>query len=57
MIPPGYPEWSQTMDMWGNKMLDAVTCVAGMAAEGFGLDPHAFTDMMQVRGRGGAGGG
>lgn len=49
-MPPDFEsEWRPTMDMWGHKMLDATTAVAAMAAEGFGLQPDAFTKMMQVR--------
>lgn len=36
------------MDMWGAKMLQAVTGVAALAAEGFGLPADAFTKRMQV---------
>ena len=34
------------MDMWGNKLLSAVTVVAEMAAVGFGLEANAFTELM-----------
>ena len=37
--------------MWGAKMLAAVTGVATLAAEGFGLPPDAFTQRMQAGGR------
>ena len=37
------------MDMWGSKMLETVTGVAALAAEGFGLPADAFTKRMQVR--------
>ena len=42
----GFPEWSEVMTGWGNKMLAAVHTVAHMAAIGFGLPPHAFTERM-----------
>ena len=34
VIPPEFPEWKEVMDMWGEKMLDALKTLAGMAAEG-----------------------
>ena len=34
------------MDGWGTKLLTAVTDVAVMAAEGFGLPPDAFSSRM-----------
>ena len=49
MVPPDFPEWQRVMDMWGEKMLAAVTGVAALAAEGFGLPADAFTSRMQVR--------
>lgn len=49
VVPPEFPEWEEVMDMWGAKMLEAVTGVAAMAAEGFGLPPDAFTSRMEVR--------
>lgn len=48
VVPLNFPEWSHTMDSWGHKMLDAVTGVAAMVAQGFNLPPNTFTDMMQV---------
>ena len=47
VIPPEIPEWSEVMDMWGNKMLNAVTSLATMSAEGFGLPADAFTSRME----------
>ncbi len=47
VVPPDFPGWTATMDMWGHKMLDAVTGVAAMAAEGLGLAPDAFTRRME----------
>lgn len=49
VVPLNFPEWSVTMDSWGHKMLDAVTGVAMMVAQGFNLPPNTFTDMMQVQ--------
>ena len=34
------------VDGWGNMMLAAVSAVAELAAEGFGLPRSAFTDLM-----------
>jgi len=42
VLPPEFPEWKQVMDMWGSKMLDAVTSFAEMAAVGFDLPSDAF---------------
>ncbi|CAM5999739.1 unnamed protein product, partial [Sphagnum balticum] len=47
VIPPEFPEWSQVMDMWGNKMLEALTVFAEMAAVGFNLPANAFTLRME----------
>ena len=48
-MPPNFAgEWEAVMDMWGAKMLQAVTGVAALAAEGFGLPADAFTKRMQV---------
>jgi isopenicillin N synthase-like dioxygenase len=46
VIPPGFPQWKETMDMWGNKMLNAVFLLAEMSAVGFGMPKSTFTDMM-----------
>lgn len=42
----GFPEWSEVMTAWGDKMLEAVHTVAEMAAVGFGLPSNAFTERM-----------
>lgn len=47
VIPRGFPEWSNVMDMWGNKMLATLHEIAGMAAEGFGLEKDAFHKLMK----------
>lgn len=36
------------MDGWGSKMLAAVSAVAELAAEGFGLPRTAFSDLMAL---------
>lgn len=47
VIPPGFPQWQQTMDSWGYKMISAIEAVAEMAAIGFGLPKDAFTSLMK----------
>ncbi|KAL8162349.1 hypothetical protein V2J09_013838 [Rumex salicifolius] len=47
VIPEGFPEWKDTMDSWGHKMISAVETVAEMAAIGFGLPKDAFTSLMR----------
>lgn len=47
VIPDGFPEWKETMDAWGYKMISAVEAVAEMAAIGFGLPKDAFTSLMK----------
>ncbi|KAG9151886.1 hypothetical protein Leryth_002155 [Lithospermum erythrorhizon] len=47
VIPDGFPEWKETMDSWGYKMISAVEAVAEMAAIGFGLEKDAFTSLMR----------
>jgi isopenicillin N synthase-like dioxygenase len=46
VIPPEIPEWSTIMDMWGNKMLSALTTLAEMTAVGYDMEHDAFTKMM-----------
>ncbi|KAL0397536.1 UNVERIFIED_CONTAM: hypothetical protein Scaly_0202000 [Sesamum calycinum] len=43
----GFPEWQETMDSWGYKMISAIEAVAEMAAVGFGLQKDAFTSLMK----------
>ncbi|XP_057991113.1 uncharacterized protein LOC110660319 isoform X2 [Hevea brasiliensis] len=47
VIPEGFPEWKETMDSWGHKMISAIEAVAEMAAIGFGLPKDAFTSIMK----------
>ncbi|KAJ4850624.1 hypothetical protein Tsubulata_022194 [Turnera subulata] len=47
VIPEGFPEWKDTMDSWGCKMIAAIQAVAEMAAIGFGLSKDAFTSLMK----------
>lgn len=46
VIPPEFPEWKDTMDMWGGKMISAVQTLAEMAALGFNMPADAFTSRM-----------
>ncbi|KAG2668630.1 hypothetical protein I3760_14G000800 [Carya illinoinensis] len=47
VIPEGFPQWKDTMDAWGYKMISAIEVVAEMAAIGFGLPKGAFTSLMK----------
>lgn len=47
VIPEGFPDWKDTMDSWGYKMISAIQAVAEMAAIGFGLEKDAFTSLMK----------
>mmetsp|Transcript_31041 Transcript_31041/g.23082 ORF Transcript_31041/g.23082 Transcript_31041/m.23082 type:complete len:398 (+) Transcript_31041:40-1233(+) len=47
VMPPEFPDWKETMDMWGNKMVEAVYTLAEMAAVGFNMPSDAFTSRMQ----------
>ncbi|KVI00642.1 Non-heme dioxygenase N-terminal domain-containing protein [Cynara cardunculus var. scolymus] len=47
VVPEGFPEWKETMDSWGSKMISAIEAVAEMAAIGFGLPKDAFTGLMK----------
>jgi isopenicillin N synthase-like dioxygenase len=47
VIPPEFPEWKETMDMWGGKMTAATFTLAEMAAVGFQMPADAFTSRMQ----------
>jgi isopenicillin N synthase-like dioxygenase len=47
VIPPEIPEWSDTMNLWGGKMIDALFVVAEMVAVGFGLEPNALRSKMR----------
>ncbi|KAF5469705.1 hypothetical protein F2P56_010274 [Juglans regia] len=47
VIPEGFPQWKDTMDSWGYKMISAIEVVAEMAAIGFGLPKGTFTSLMK----------
>ncbi|GLD93955.1 hypothetical protein PINS_up002560 [Pythium insidiosum] len=42
VIPKNFPEWESVMNMWGGKMLAAITDLVEMAAIGFGLEKDSF---------------
>lgn len=47
VIPVEFPEWSDTMNMWGHKMLDCIFNISEMAAIGFNIPKDSFTKKMQ----------
>lgn len=47
VIPEAFPEWTEVMNTWGSKLLNAVQDVAEMAAIGFDLPADAFRNKMQ----------
>eukprot|EP00736_Rhodelphis_marinus_P005228 Rmarinus@m.20228 len=47
VVPAAFPEWSEVMNMWGEKMLGAVTLAAQMAAVGFDMPYDAFSSRMK----------
>ncbi|KAK9669806.1 hypothetical protein RND81_13G155500 [Saponaria officinalis] len=48
VVPLGFDQWTETMDSWGSKMIEATKVVAEMAAVGFGLPKDAFTSLMNL---------
>lgn len=46
VVPKAFPEWTETMNGWGEKILGAVKTVAEMAALGFNLPADTFTSKM-----------
>lgn len=47
VIPVEIPEWRIVMDVWGNKMLDALNITSKMAATGFGFHTDTFTSRLK----------
>lgn len=43
VIPKNFPEWSQTMNGWGELMKNSVTDSAEMLARGYEINPDFFT--------------
>jgi len=46
VVPKNFPDWTATMNGWGEKILETVKSVAEMAAIGFGLPADTFTSKM-----------
>jgi isopenicillin N synthase-like dioxygenase len=46
VVPAHFPEWTNVMNLWGSKLLTAVSTVAEMLALGLDLDQNAFTQLM-----------
>lgn len=46
VVPKAFPNWADTMNGWGEKILGTVKTVSEMAAIGFGLPASTFTDKM-----------
>lgn len=47
VVPPEFPEWTSTMNMWGSRMMDAQYGIAEMLAVGFGFPPDTITKLMK----------
>lgn len=47
VVPPEIPEWKDTMNTWGGKMVDALFVLAEMASVGFGLPSDTLPSMMR----------
>ncbi|KAF1334751.1 Isopenicillin n synthase-like, partial [Globisporangium splendens] len=47
VIPKDFPEWETVMNMWGNKMLDAIKDLAEMAAIGLDLEKDALSQRLE----------
>jgi isopenicillin N synthase-like dioxygenase len=47
VVPLEFPQWNETMDMWGYKMLDAIFVLAEMSAVGLNLPADTFTSRLQ----------
>ena len=48
VVPKAFPQWRETMDTWGQLMLQSVTTCAQMAAVGFGLPRDALSSLMEL---------
>lgn len=46
VVPKAFPQWSETMNNWGEKLLGTVKTVSEMAAVGFNLPADTFTSKM-----------
>ncbi|KUF98636.1 Long-chain-fatty-acid--CoA ligase ACSBG2 [Phytophthora nicotianae] len=45
--PAKFPEWESVMNMWGGKMLDAITDLVEIVALGLGLEKDALVDRIK----------
>lgn len=50
VIPQGFPHWENTMNTWGNHMLNGCEVSSEMAAIGLGLPASTFTDRLKFAG-------
>jgi hypothetical protein len=46
VVPEGFPTFKETMEKWGNSMLQSVASVAQLLALGYGLKEDTFRDML-----------
>jgi len=46
VTPAAFPEWTETMDTWGAKMLSALESASEMLALGLGLEQKALRSLM-----------
>jgi len=44
--PEGFPNWIETLDRWGYKLLESAFTLAEMIAIGLDLPKNSFTDLM-----------
>ena len=47
VIPKGFPNWEETMNAWGEKMMSSLFVASEMLAVGLDLSPDAFTSRME----------
>lgn len=47
VVPRQFPEWESVMDMWGGKMLAAITDLVEIIAVGLGLEEDALVKRIQ----------
>ena len=49
VIPRNFPQWQETMNAWGEKMMSSLFVASEMIAVGLDLPPDAFTSRMEYR--------
>lgn len=47
VVPPEFPQWSDVMNNWGGRMMDAQRSIAEMLAIGFNFPPDTFLKLIQ----------